>query len=258
VAFVPVMGWSNQGQTSGRGALVPIKEQQKRSYNMNSTKPVTEKLNFSKYPEKLILNIPEDIDDFHSVEYDASIKKDRYDLVFVFIFSLEDFSTQLKEIAEKQLVKDNGYLYFAYPKKNNPKYDEYIDRDSIYNEKHYNEEGYVHGSNLKFSRMISLNDVFTVVGMKAAPKKAKKAASTKSSQCVDDYIDNIEDIKKYLSNNDAVLAIYSGLTPGYQKDWARYVYSAKRKETQEKRLIDMETVLAEGYKSMDLYRRKNK
>lgn len=225
---------------------------------MNSTKPVTEKLNFSKYPEKLILNLPEDIDDFRDVDYDTSIEKDLYDLVFVFVFDLEEFAARLKEVVEKGLVKDNGYLYFAYPKKNNPKYDAYIERDSIYNENHYNEEGYVHGSNLKFSRMISLNDVFTVVGMKAAPKKAKKAASTKKSQCVDDYIDHIEDIKHYLADNEEVSALYSGLTPGYQKDWARYVYSAKRKETQEKRLKDMETVLAEGYKSMDLYRRKNK
>jgi Bacteriocin-protection, YdeI or OmpD-Associated len=241
----------------GAGHQFSVKEK-KRSDDMNSTKPVTEKLNFSKYPEKLILNIPEDIDDFDAIEFDTSIKRDRYDLVFIFIFSLEDFSTQLKEFAEKELVKDNGYLYFAYPKKNNPEYDEYIDRDSIYNENHYNEEGYVHGSNLKFSRMISLNDVFTVVGMKASPKKAKKAASTKSSQCVDDYIGHIEDIENYLSGNDEILSLYSGLTPGYRKDWARYIYSAKRKETQEKRLKDMETVLAEGYKSMDLYRRKNK
>jgi hypothetical protein len=44
------------------------------------------------------------------------------------------------------------------------------------------------------------------------------------------------------------LGAYSQLTFGYQKDWARYVYSAKRKETQDKRLLEMETVLGAGYK----------
>lgn len=225
---------------------------------MNSTKSIAEKLNFSKYPEKLILNIPEGINDFDSLEFNTSIKKEKYDLIFNFIFKLEDFSTFLQEIVEKQLVKENGYVYFAYPKKNNPLYDEYIDRDSIYNEQHYNEEGYFHGSNIKFARMVSLNDVFTVVGMKSVPKKANKSASTKSSQCVDDYIDRVEDIKQYLNKNEDLLRVYKVLTFGYQKDWARYVYSAKRKETQEKRLLEMETVIAEGFKTMDLYRRRSK
>jgi hypothetical protein len=222
----------------------------------NSTKSVLDKLNFKKYPEKLILNIPEDVEDFHTNDFDTSIKKDKYDLIFVFIYKLEEFTAVLKEVIRKQLVKDNGYLFFAYPKKGNKKYTEYIERDSIYTDEHYDEDGYYRGSNLKFARMVSFNDVFTVVGMKSQAKKAKPIS--KSSQCVDDYIANIGDIKQYLNRNNELSEIYNALTPGYQKDWARYVYSAKRKETQEKRLLEMETVLAEGYKTMDLYRRRTK
>jgi len=44
----------------------------------------------------------------------------------------------------------------------------------------------------------------------------------------------------------------------YQKDWARYVYSAKKIETQENRLLQMAEALADGYKSIDLFRRKIK
>lgn len=51
---------------------------------------------------------------------------------------------------------------------------------------------------------------------------------------------------------------YNELTLGYQKDWARYVYSAKKKETQEKRLSEMETILSEGFKTIDVYRRQKK
>ncbi|WP_456272926.1 YdeI/OmpD-associated family protein [Bacillus sp. AK031] len=225
--------------------------------NANSQKSIIEKLNFKKFPAKAILNIPGNVSDFEGSDYDEELKEQPYDLIFVFIFSLEEFQEYLKLAVDKKLVKDNGYLYFAYPKKNNTEYEQYIERDSIYNEKHYNEQGFVHGSNLKFSRMVSLNEVFTVVGMKAQPLK-KKASSSKNSQCVDDYIENIEDIKNHLKNNASVLNIYNELTPGYQKDWARYVYSAKRRDTQEKRLQQMEEVLAEGYKSMDLYRREKK
>ncbi|WP_232698083.1 YdeI/OmpD-associated family protein [Brevibacillus daliensis] len=226
---------------------------------MNSPKSVIEKLNINKYPAKLILHIPEDNNDFQGLEYDTSIKKDKYDLIFIFIFGLEDLTTYVKEIIDKQLLTDKGYVFFAYPKKNNPTYKEYIDRDSLFSQIPQNEDGYVYGSTIKFSRMVSLNDIFTVVGLKSeAPKKVKKATSTKSSQCVDDYIEHVEDIKQHLKKNEDLLQTYNQLPFGYQKDWARYVYSAKRKETQEKRLSEMETILGEGYKSMDLYRKNKK
>lgn len=224
---------------------------------MNSPKSIIEKLNLHKYPTKLILQKPNDIKDFEELEYDTSIKKDKYDLVFVFIFQLADFTKHLKLIIEKDLLNEKGYLFFAYPKKNNPKYKEYIERDQIFPEIKPDEEGYVQGSMLKFSRMVSLNDVFTIVGLKAEPKKQKKSQAEKKSQCVDDYIQHIEDIQQFLANDEAVLKTYNELTYGYQKDWARYVYSAKRAETQEKRLHEMKAILVEGYKSIDLYRRRS-
>ncbi|WHY75372.1 YdeI/OmpD-associated family protein [Neobacillus sp. WH10] len=225
---------------------------------MNSPKSIVEKLNLNKYPTKLILQVPENMDDFNELEYDSSSKQAKYDLIFIFIFSLEEFTKHLQSVIEKQLLEDNGYLYFAYPKKNNKVYKEYIDRDSFMAALPVDEEGYVSESKVKFSRMVSLNDVFTVVGLKSVPRKSKKTASSKNSQCVDDYIIHVDDIKNYLNKNEELLKTYNELTFGYQKDWARYVFSAKRKETQEKRLLEMETILGEGYKSMDLYRRKKK
>ncbi|MGG3467103.1 hypothetical protein ABES02_06135 [Neobacillus pocheonensis] len=164
---------------------------------MNSQKTVVDKLNLGKYPAKLIIGLPDDLDDFNEIEFDTTIKKDQYDMCFFFVFSLEKFSEQIKLVIEKKLLKDKGYLFFAYPKKNNPKYKEYIERDSIFPGLGVDEEGYVSGSDIKFARIVSLNDVFTVVGLKSEPKKAKKAASSKASQCVDDYLDNVEDIKRY-------------------------------------------------------------
>ncbi|WP_059283686.1 hypothetical protein [Bacillus coahuilensis] len=100
---------------------------------MNSTKSVSDKLNFAKYPNKLVINLPEGVEGFSEVTYDSSIQEKEYDLLFIFIFSLEEFRDHLQKIIEQKLVKDNGYVYFAYPKKNNNKYEAYIDRDSIYN-----------------------------------------------------------------------------------------------------------------------------
>ncbi|AJY73525.1 YdeI/OmpD-associated family protein [Paenibacillus beijingensis] len=223
---------------------------------MNSKNSVITKLNINKYPAKLILNKPDDIDDFNELEFDTVFTNGKYDFIFIFIFTLEQLSHYLQHVIVKQAIVDNGYLYFAYPKKNNPKYNEYIDRDSFIQHIPADEEGYVMNSSLKFSRMVSLDEVFTVVGLKSQAKKGKQAASTKSSQCVDDYIEHVASISNYLNDDPDIFKIYAKLTPGYQKDWARYVYSAKRSETQEKRLAEMKAILAEGYKSIDLYRRR--
>lgn len=225
---------------------------------MNSSKSVAEKLNFKKYPAKLIMNIPEDFVEFNELDFDSKMEKDKYNMIFVFIFSLEEFSEYLNLVLEKQLLDDQGYLFFAYPKKNNSRYNAYIDRDSFFDQVPMDEDGYVYDSTIKFARMVSLNDVFTVIGLKSEVKKASKSAKPEKSQSVDDYIEHVEDIRQHLKNNKEILQRYNELTFGYQKDWARYVYSAKKKETQEKRLSEMETILSEGFKTIELYRRQKK
>ncbi|MNE22162.1 hypothetical protein D3C76_323710 [compost metagenome] len=225
---------------------------------MNTKNGVIVKLNLLKYPSKLILNKPENMDEFNELDFDTDFIGEKYDLIFIFVFNLEEFNHYLQLIIEKQAINDNGYVFFAYPKKNNPRYKEYIERDSLFSNIPVDEDGYAYNSSLKFSRMVSLDEVFTVVGLKSQVKKSKQAASTKSSQRVDDYIVKIPDIKGYLESTPSLLERYNDLTPGYQKDWARYVYSAKRSETQEKRLLEMKDILAEGYKSIELYRNRDK
>ncbi|MEH7415412.1 hypothetical protein V7266_09055, partial [Neobacillus drentensis] len=172
---------------------------------MAAQKSVIEKLSLQKYANKLILHKPEILDEFQGLDYDSSIKRDKYDLIFSFIFNLEEFANELQNVIKNQLLEDNGYLYFAYPKKNNKVYKEFIDRDSFIGALPSDEDGYVLNSNIKFARMVSLNDVFTVVGLKSTPKKTQKSTTNKSSQCVDDYINNIEDIKQYLQKNEDLL-----------------------------------------------------
>lgn len=95
-------------------------------------------------------------------------------------------------------------------------------------------DGYVGTSTIKFARMVGLDEVFTVIGLKEEEKRTLKAASSKASQRVDDYIEKIQAIEDDLINTPELLAFYQSLTPGYQKEWARYVYSAKQVATREK------------------------
>ncbi len=102
--------------------------------------------------------------------------------------------------------------------------------------------------------MVGLDDVFTVVGLKA-DSRGKNHTSAKASQCVDDYIEFISEVEKDLQDSPDLLAFYQSLTPGYRKDWARYVYSAKQEGTKVKRRDEMKLIFGAGYKSRDLYRR---
>ena len=48
------------------------------------------------------------------------------------------------------------------------------------------------------------------------------------------------------------LAFFESLTPGYQRSWARYIYSAKQETTRQKRLNETIELLLQGFKSKDL------
>ena len=213
------------------------------------------KFSVEKFDKKLILNKPEDITDFEGILFTTSIGKDKYDLIFAFIFSLDEFTNYLKMVVEKELLNPNGVIYFAYPKKGNKQYKEYIGRDDFFGKVNMDSDGYVNDSPIKFNKMAAFNDVFTVIGLKHEPKRKK---SSSPSQCVSDYVSRIPDIRKHFEGNHEILASFDRLTPGYQRDWARYVFGVKNESTTGKRFAEMEHILRQGFKTVDLYRRNNK
>ena len=210
------------------------------------------KFAIEKFDKKLILNKPADITDFNGIIFDTTIINKKYDLIFAFIFSLDGFINRLKTVIEKELLNPNGVLYFAYPKKGNKQYKEYIGRDDFFNVVYMDTDGYVFDSPLKFNKMAAFSEVFTVVGLKHEEKRKKP---TQPSQCAGDYVERIPDLRKHFEENKEILAFFDQLTPGYQRDWARYVFGVKNPATTEKRLAEMESILKQGYKSVDLYRR---
>jgi hypothetical protein len=218
-------------------------------------KTIVEKLNLQKYKKVAVLNLPDGADYFAELsDYDTELADRIYDLIFAFVLDMESLKRFVNMVIEKNYLNKNGYLYLAYPKKGNKVYPTFIHRDDLFDGLGADEDGYVGTSNIKFSRMVGLDDVFTVVGLKEESRN-KNRASTKASQLVDDYIAFIPEVEKDLQDTPDLLAFYRSLTPGYRKDWARYVYSAKQEATKAKRREEMKMILAAGYKSRDLYRR---
>ncbi|MFD6206978.1 MULTISPECIES: YdeI/OmpD-associated family protein [unclassified Peribacillus] len=219
------------------------------------TKTIVGKLNLHRYKRVAVLDIPSGADYLAELpNYDTELKEGAYDLIFTFVLDMDSLKRIVNKVIEKNHLSKNGYMYVAYPKKGNKEYATYIHRDDLMQGLGADENGYVGSSDIKFARMVGLDEVFTVVGLKEDSKNRNRS-STKASQSVDDYIEMIQEIEKDLQDSPDLLAFYQSLTPGYRKDWARYVYSAKQEATQVKRRQEMKMILGEGYKTRDLYRR---
>lgn len=197
----------------------------------------------------LVLNAPD------SFPIQSTVHKAPYQRILTFVYTLEDMVQAVKQAIEQEQLEESGYLFLLYPKKNNKQFDTYIARDDIFPAFDIDEEKYVFGSAIKFNSLQSLDETYSILSLKKQTKKVKKQAA---SQCVDDYIDRIPALEKFLGTAPEALGRYQALTPGYKKDWARYVYSAKKEETQEQRLHEMVMILNAGYKTKDLYRQGKK
>ena len=220
---------------------------------MNSE--IVKKFAIEKFPQKLIFNLPADIQDFDGIHFNTDMNRGNYDLIFAFVFSMEEFIGLLETVINDNLLNLNGVLYFAYPKKGNKKYREYIGRDDFFAKVSMDSDGYINGSQIKFNKMAAFDDVFTVIGLKHETK-GKKASQP--SQCVGDYSNRIPEFRKHFENQIDVLALFNRLTPGYQRDWARYVFGVKTDTTTNKRFVEMEDALKQGFKSIDVYKRNKK
>lgn len=219
-------------------------------------KTIVEKLNLNKYKKTAILYAPEGEQSLAELEAaDFELSDEPYEMIFAFVLDMKSLQELVNMVIEHKSLLEGGYLFVAYPKKGNKVYPTYIHRDELLAGLGAGEDGYIGTSNLKFNRMVGMNDVFTVVGLKHEVKKAT-VTSSKPSQSVADYISFIPNIEEDLSSAPEELAFYQSLTPGYRRDWARYVYSAVQEETRSKRKQEMIEVLAQRYKSMELYRRR--
>lgn len=220
-------------------------------------KTIVDKLNLQKYEKTALLNTPVGSDYLAELtDFDTELVAGvTYDLIFAFVLDMESLKGLVQQIIKKNYLKKSGYIYIAYPKKGNKIYPTYIHRDELLTGLGADGLGYIGTSNIKFSRMVGLDEVFTVIGLKE-DSKGTTQTTAKASQCVADYEAVIPNVEKDLQDTPDLLAFYQSLTPGYRKDWARYVYSAKQEATKAKRREEMKMILSAGYKTRDLYRNR--
>ena len=183
---------------------------------------------------------------------EAYDSKKSYDVIFIHAYTTDDMNTYLKEFWSQEAIKVGGMIYFIYPKLNNPYYPG-IHRDDIFPALGIdNGLGLYPGTHYKFNRMVSLNDVFTMIGVKYLNEKeiAKLQAphlSSAPSGRVSDYVQYIPQISDRLKEKHPSLqTAFDQLTPGRQRQWARDIYSAKKQVTIDKRYAKLIRYLQEA------------
>lgn len=214
---------------------------------------LVKKLKMDKYNQISLLQDAKEDSPFSAF----SKESDPSDLCVVYVYSLEEMKEMIQSLFQSKKLKVGGQFFLLYPKMTNKLGHTPIGRDDIFPFLKVDENGYVPGTKMKFNRMLALDQNYTLLGLKLTDKIEVPSAN-KPSQKVADYVSHIPNIKAYLQAHPDQLAFFEELTPGYQRGWARYIYSAKTSITQEKRQAEMIAILKAGFKSKELYQASQK
>ncbi|GAX01277.1 YdeI/OmpD-associated family protein [Secundilactobacillus silagei] len=74
-----------------------------------------------------------------------------------------------------------------------------------------------------------------------------------ASKPLADYEKDVPAVAELLTKNTDLQKLFTDLTPGYQREWARFIFGAKAEATKQRHIEVMKTVLKAGYKSKRAY-----
>ncbi len=113
---------------------------------------IIEKLKLDKFKSMAVINQPSDYDVFTEQQTAFS---NNHDAIFIFVETIDDMVKHTQSILQnEQVLAEKGYLYFAYPKKGNSRYETFVHRDEIFPALTVGEDGYIPDSDLKFARWL--------------------------------------------------------------------------------------------------------
>ena len=206
------------------------------------------KLKLERFHSISLMRLPPEMVEFDDLGLEKDMTKGPFDCLISAALDLDEMKQLIDWAAEDKLNPD-GVLYILYPKKGNRRYEFWINRDDLFS-LDVDESGFFGQTDLKLNSMTSFDDVFTVAGIKRIVSRQYKPARV--SQSVADYRHRLEELRELLTDQENV--VLDSLTPGYQAGWARYVLSAVRAATRQKRLAETKAALAGGFKSIEFYK----
>ncbi|WP_137597264.1 YdeI/OmpD-associated family protein [Paucilactobacillus kaifaensis] len=73
-----------------------------------------------------------------------------------------------------------------------------------------------------------------------------------------DYEIDIPQVAELLHDDEKLATFFMALTPGYQREWARFIFGAKAPATRQKHIDQMKVVFKAGFKSKRAYDQREK
>ncbi|KRK47881.1 YdeI/OmpD-associated family protein [Secundilactobacillus kimchicus] len=73
-----------------------------------------------------------------------------------------------------------------------------------------------------------------------------------------EYEQNIPDVAQLLSDDATMQQFFNALTPGYQREWARFIFGTATEATKQRHIDQMKTVFNAGFKSKRAYDQRAK
>lgn len=218
-----------------------------------------ERLGFTKHDNIAVEHLPAELEAQFSQLHIQPEATTATDLLVLFGFSVPQIKTALARIADAHSLTENGTIYLLYPKMASKRYPG-VNRDALFNGLSVNEDtGEVAATGLKFSRMRSFNADFTMVDLKWLASSPRPR--TTPSQRVADYVERIPELQSRLqhtSGQQRAATFFEQLTPGYKREWARYIYAPVREATQTSHFEQMLTALNAGAPNWETYQKQQK
>lgn len=206
---------------------------------------IRKKLKLDKYRSYALLGRRHEssLDPLPRVEIPSGVE-----LLIAFVYTLEEMQEVVMRVhAQAEVLA----LHLVYPKRGNRLDLPFIGRDDIFPALKVNlDTGVAEGTNLRFNMMVSLDDNFTIVGMRREELSPKAKTERR---CSTDFAQETTKIEVMLSPDERIA--FACLAPGYQREWTAHILSAKGEATRTKRLGQLREALRLGYKTLDQLRK---
>ncbi|MTV82570.1 YdeI/OmpD-associated family protein [Secundilactobacillus folii] len=79
-----------------------------------------------------------------------------------------------------------------------------------------------------------------------------------AQKALSEYQADIPAVSQLLADEESMQQFFDDLTPGYQREWARFIFGAKAEATKQRHIEVMKTVFKAGFKSKRAYDSRQK
>lgn len=211
-----------------------------------SVDPLLDKLRLSPQQQVGIIGRPDPtvLPDFPDLVL-AEAPAESLTAIVCFVTTLAELVAQVTAFVHCVKLVPGGRILLAYPKKGNSRYDTYVGRDDVFPSLGIDDTvDQILGSKFAFNQMVAFDDTFTVIGLKdvsGTPRRQRPKETNPAPELV-------AQLEAELRPYAAAANFYATLTPGYRRQWAQWVYGAKKEETKQKRFAQAVDLLTAGVK----------